>query len=449
MKQKGNLIENLQTVLAPIGQKLGSQRHLSAISSGIMMSAPITLISAFINILANPPVTQDLLDKGGLWLILKPWFNFATANHDAIMVPYNMTIGMFALIAVFGISYRLAQSYKMDAASTSMIALIMFLLTASPMYTGGDGFSLMAASNLGSAGLFGAMVIGLVSVEITRFIKEHNLVIKMPASVPPMVTDSFSAIIPAGINLIIWYSLSLLCQKFAGCLLPELITNILTPLFNVVLNPVTIVLIVTFGNLLWVFGIHGTSVVYSILMPVLMQNMAANADAYLKGGSSALVLYPSSFLLWMAIGGTGSTLALCILMLKSKSAQLKTLGKLALVPNFCGINEPILFGTPIVLNPILAIPFLLVPIIDGVLAYFLLSIGVLDIGHNVLWTMLPLGMQNFLMTQNWVNFVFEYILVALNLFLYYPFFKAYEKQLIMQEVQFESEGENESKEVSM
>ncbi len=424
-------MEKLQSVLAPIGEKLGKQRHLSAISSGIMMVAPITLISAFINLLANPPVTAELIAQGGFWALLTPWYNFATAYYDQIMVPYNMTIGLFALIAVYGISYRLAQSYKMKSPeSVSLIAIIMFLLIASPAYVDGDGSTVLGFSNLGSSGLFAAMLVGLGSCELTRFVIDHKWTIKMPSSVPPMVQDSFTAIIPALINLVVWYTLSILCQTFAGCYLPELITNVLTPLFNVALNPVTVVLIVTFGNILWLFGIHGTSVVYSILMPVLMQNMAANAEAYIAGGESALVLYPTSLLMWMAVGATGCTLGLTILMSRSKAPQLKTLGRLALVPNWCGVNEPVLFGAPIVLNPILGIPFIIAPIIIGVLGYALTAAGVLQIGHVVLWTMLPLGMQNFLMTGGWINFVAEYAFTALSALIYYPFFKVYEKQLL-------------------
>ena len=424
-------IQKLQTVLAPIGEKLGKQRHLSAISSGIMMVAPITLISAFINIIANPPVTKDLIAQGGFWGLLKPWYNFATTYYDQIMVPYNMTIGLFAIIAVFGISYRLAQSYKMKSPeSVSLIAIVMFLMVAAPAYYDAKGTQIMNFANLGSSGLFAAMIIGLLSTEITRYAIDHKLTIKMPKSVPPLVQDSFTSIIPALINLIVWYTLSLLCQNFAGCYLPELVTNVLTPLFNFALNPVTIILIVTFGNILWLFGIHGTSVVYSILMPVLMQNMAANAEAYIKGGEAACTLYPTMFLMWMSIGATGCTLGLTLLMSRSKAPQLKTLGKLSLIPNWCGINEPVLFGAPVVLNPILGIPFIIAPIVTGILGYGASALGIVHLQHVVLWSMLPLGMQNFLMSGSWVNFAFEYVLVAISALIYYPFFKVYEKQLL-------------------
>lgn len=426
-------MEKLQAILKPIGEKLGKQRHLSAISTGIMMVAPITLISAFINLIANPPVTKALVNSGGFWGLFKPWFDFATKYNDILMVPYNMTIGLFGLIAVFGISYRLAQSYKMKSPeSASLIAIIMFLMIAAPMYTDKQGTEVLKFANLGSAGLFAAMVVGLLSVEMTRYVIDHKWTIKMPASVPTMVQDSFTAIIPALINLVVWYTLSLLCQTYAGCLLPELLTNVLTPLLNVALNPVTVILIVTFGNLLWLFGIHGTSVVYSILMPVLMQNMATNAQAYVKGGSAALTLYPSSLLMWMAIGGTGCTLGLTVLMCRSKAPQLKTLGRLSLIPNWCGVNEPIIFGVPVVLNPILGIPFIIAPIVCGIIGYGLTALGVLQIGHNVLWSMMPLGMQNFLMTGSGINFIAEYVLTAVSALIYYPFFKVYEKQLLEQ-----------------
>lgn len=430
-------VEKLQAVLAPVGEKLGKQRHLSAISSGIMLVAPITLISAFINLVANPPVTQELVDSGGFWALLAPWLNFATTYYDQIMVPYNMTIGLFGLIAVFGISYRLAQSYKMKSPeSVSLIAIVMFLMVAAPAYADESGTNVMAFGSLGSEGLFAAMLVGLVSTEITRFTIDHEWTIKMPKSVPPMVQDSFTAVIPATINIAVWYSLSLLCQGVMGCYLPDLLTNLLTPLLDVVLNPVTVIAMVTFGNALWLLGIHGTSVVFTILMPVLMQNMASNAEAFLAGGESAMVLYPvQCILLWSSCGGP---LALTALMCFSKASQLRTLGRLAIIPGWCGIHEPVLFGAPIVLNPILSIPWLLAPIVTMSCGYIFTALGVFDIGHVVMWTLMPLGMQNFLMTGSLANFLGEYVLFGVSLLIYYPFFKVYEKTLLEQEAASEA-----------
>lgn len=441
--EKENFVEKMQRVLGPIGQKIGSQRHLAAISSGIIMTTPITLLAAFINIIANPPVTKDLLAKGGFWSIFSGWYHFAQANYNAIMTPYNMTIGIFGLVAVMAISYKLAKSYKMDAISTSIVATVMFLLVASPMKTIAKT-SVLPASCLGSSGLFAAMLVGLVSVEITRFVKDKGWVIKLPQSVPADVAVPFTAIIPALINLVIWYTISLLCQNYAGCYLPDFLTKLLSPLFNVVLNPFTVCGIILFGNLLWLFGIHGTSVVYTALMPILMMNMMSNSEAYLKG--AALTLYPSSLLFWMGVGGTGCTLGLCILMMRSQSAQLKTIGRLAIIPNFFGINEPIIFGVPIVLNPILAIPFLLIPAVCGLSAYALTALGILKIWHIVIWTMLPLGFVNFIATGSIINTIYEYFLIVVQIVLWYPFFKAYEKTLLDKENAYVEETQKETKE---
>ncbi len=435
-REKENFVEKLQRILGPVGQKIGSQRHLSAISAGIIMTTPITLLAAFINIIANPPVTEELLARGGVWSLLSGWFNFANKYYDVIMTPYNMTVGIFGLVAVMGISYKLAKTYQMDAISNSIVAAVMFLLVASPM-TKIDGTSVLPGAALGSSGLFAAMLIGLLSVEVNRFVKDRGWVIKLPSSVPAEVAVPFTAIIPAAFNLAIWYTLSLLCQNYAGCILPDFLTSILNPLFNVAINPFTVIMIVLFGNLLWLFGIHGTSVVYTALMPVLMMNMMANAEAYLNGGN--LVLYPTMLLFWMSIGGTGCTLGLCILMMRSKSAQLKTISKLAIVPNFFGINEPIIFGVPIVLNPILAIPFLLVPAACGILGYSLQALGILDVWHVVIWTMLPLGIQNFIATGSWVNSAFEYFLIIVQIGIWYPFFKTYEKTLVAKEQEAQNE----------
>lgn len=452
--QKETFIEKMQRVFIPLGTKLGSQRHLASISAGMMAAIPLTLLSAFINIIANPPVTADLIAKGGFWTIFSGWYNFAQTYNAQIMVPYNMTMNIFALIAVFGISFTLAKTYKgMKPLNASITAVVMFLMVATPMETvalaDGSTLSVVPASNLGSSGLFTAMIVGLLSVEITRWVEEKHWVIKMPDSVPPNVAEPFQAVIPTLFNLVIWYTISLLCQTFLHTTLPNAIMAVLMPLFGAALNPVTMVIFIILACILWLFGIHGTNILFAALMAPLMQYGFANNAAYhavlAAGGTiaeakAALVLYPTTMFGWMAIGGTGGTLGLCILMMRSKSTQLSTIGKLAIVPGICGINEPITFGVPIVLNPTLAIPFVLTPVVCCILGYVLTAIGVLDIGHEVVMSLLPIGVGAFLSTGGIRNSIFEICLIPLEMLIYYPFFKAYEKQLIEQEAAYAAEN---------
>lgn len=445
MNNNPSFIEKMQEVLMPIGTKIAAQRHLAAISSGIMMTIPLTLLSAFINLIANPPVTQEMVDAGGFAAIFGGWLNFKNLYYNEIMVPYNMTMGIFSLVAVIGISYVLAKSYKMKAISTSIIATTMFLMLAAPASPDG----VMSTAYLGSSGLFAAMIVGLLSVEITRFVESKHWVIKMPDSVPPNVSEPFTAIIPALFNLVIWYSLSLICQNTLGTLLPGVVQQVLTPLFSTIVNPVTMVLAIVFACILWLFGIHGTNILFAGLMALLIQYGTANAESYnaviAAGGTiaeakAALTLYPTIMFGWMAIGGTGGTLGLCILMMRSKSAQLSTIGKLAIVPGLCGINEPIIFGVPIVLNVTLAVPFILTPVVCCVLGYVLTWLGVLEIGHNVVMALLPTGVGAFLSTGGWRNSLFEFALIPLQMVIWYPFFKVYEKQLLEQEANYSSEN---------
>lgn len=452
--EKENFIEKMQRVLMPIGTKIAAQKHLAAISGGMMAAVPLTLLSAFINLIANPPVTAELIAKGGFWSIFSGWYNFANTYKAQIMVPYNMTMEIFALVAVFGISYILAKQYKMKAMNASITAVVMFLLVAAPSQTItlADGQSTMNVLNrayLGSSGLFTAMIVGLVSVEITRFVEEKHWVIKMPDSVPPNVSEPFTAVIPTFINLVFWYAISLACQTFmGGALLPEVIMGLLMPLFSFALNPFTMILFIIFACVLWLFGIHGTNIMFAGLMGVLMQYSFANAALFnelvaqglsVAEAADQLVLYPTIMMGWLGIGGTGCTLGLCILMMKSKSAQLSTIGKLAIVPGLCGINEPIVFGVPIVLNPVLALPFIFTPVICCILGYTLTYMGILDIPHNVVMSLLPIGVGAFLGTGSWHNSLFEFCLIPVTILTYYPFFKVYEKQLLAQEATYAAE----------
>ncbi len=465
--EKETFLEKLQRVLLPIGAKLAAQRHLGAISAGMMAAIPLTLLSAFVALIQNPPVTADLIAQGGAWSLLAPWYNFSTTYAAQIAVPYNMTIEIFALIAVFGISYTLAKSYKgMKPLNASITAVAMFLLVAAPYAStanldmaaelgtaGGDFINsygsaivLLPAKYLGSTGLFAAMIVALCSVEITRWVEEKHWVIKMPDSVPPNVSEPFEAVVPTLFNLVIWYTISLLCQNFAGVTFPGLIYKVLNPVFQAALNPVTMILLMEFACLLWLFGIHGTNIIYAGIMAPMMQWAMSNASAYhtvlaetgsMEQAREALVVYPTVWMMGMAIGGTGGTLGLCILMMRSKSAQLSTIGKLAIVPGICGINEPITFGVPIVLNPIMAIPYMLTPLVCSLIGGTLTVFGVLDVGHEVVMSLLPIGVASFLTTGRLRNTLYEFVMIPVEMLIWYPFFKIQEAKLVADEQAYE------------
>lgn len=426
MTQKKTLLEKLDHVLSPIGTKLGNQVHLKSISSGMMFGLPFIVVGSLFLIIANPPINMDLYNPNtaGFFLrFLATWKEFAIENYDQITAPYNMTMGIFGIICAFGIAYSLAQEYKLNPAMNGIISMSVFILVAANSQDGQ-----IPMEYLGSNGLFIAIIISLLVVEVARLIERFNWKISMPDSVPPAVTTFINSLLPLLINIVIFHGLNLIIIALTGKILPEFIMSVLTPALDIAGNLWGFIAIVTFGNLLWLFGVNGSSIVFPILFSIGIANTGLNGDLVSLGKDPTIAMNLQMFRISI-FGGAGATLGLLVWMLWSKKAQIKTLGRLSLVPGICGINEPIIFGMPIVFNPILAIPFLLNPIINLILTYYAQLTGLISMGYLVDPSFTPFFAQAYLATMDWRNVVFWCGLIAINAAVYYPFFKVYEKNL--------------------
>ena len=407
-----------------------------------MFAWPLTIIGAFSQILANPPMTQELIEKGGMFAtILAPWFNFAQAHHATLMIPYNMTMGFYAVIIAFAVSYQLAKSYEMHELMSGVVGATMFVMLAAPFTSvevlGADGVAsameIMPTSFLGAQGIFVAILVSLVSVEITRFCQVKNLVVKLPDVVPPSLSQSFSARIPLLLNVVIIFGANVLSTSLAGVSIPVLIGQLLVKPLSVANSIPGMFVIIIFASLLWVMGIHGTIILYPLIMPLMIEAIVNNATLAAQGQPTVfapVLLYGTI----NAIGGTGNTLGLTLLSTRSKSKQLKAIGKIGIVPSFFGINEPVIFGTPIIFNPILAIPFVISPLIISVFTILAYKSGFMNVGHIMISTLMPLGVAKGLGAMSIRNFLFDWLMVPVTVLIYYPFFKVYEKQLIEQEM---------------
>ena len=226
------MIEKLEKLLEPFANKLAQQRHLQAISSGMMMPLGLIVIGSLFLIVANPPINLDLVDlhTGNIFLkALISWKQFAVANYDVLTLPYNYTMGLVGLISAFGIAYCLAESYQMKSAVYGIIAMCTFLMVSAPLKDGG-----IQTSYLGADGLFVAIIIALISVEISRFVS-RKLVISFPASVPSAVTDFVNSLLPLAANIIIIYGLNIALVAASGKNLPDFIMSILTPAIQVLI----------------------------------------------------------------------------------------------------------------------------------------------------------------------------------------------------------------------
>ncbi|WP_270564960.1 PTS sugar transporter subunit IIC [Clostridium beijerinckii] len=402
----------LEKYLLPPMTKLSEQRHLKAIRDGIVSTIPLIIIGSFFLVIAVPP--NDWLKQ-----LVAPYVN-------QIMFPYRLSMGIMALYASFGIAYNLAKSYKLDPLSGGSLGLAAFLLTNVPLNIDPNGW-MLSLSSLGGSGMFTAIIMSIFAVEIFRVCKEKNLTIKMPKEVPISVANSFAALIPAAFIIVpIWIIRDLLnfdIQKF--------ILSIFTPLVTAGNSLPGILVPILLITLLWGCGIHGDSVVGTVARPIWLAMLDANVAAQ-AAGQPIPNIAPEPFFQWFVwIGGSGATIGLVILMLGSKSRYLKDIARASLIPGICNINEPVIFGAPIMLNPLLIIPFVLGPLICGCVSYFAMTLNL--VSKPVIlapWT-LPAPIGAYLATGgDWRAIILVLINIAIVTALYFPFLKAYEKKLI-------------------
>ena len=424
------LLEKLDKVLSPIGAKVGNQIHLKSISNGMMMTLPLIVVGSIFLILANPPVNPDLVNPETANIFMKfmlSWKEFAVDNYQTLTTPYNMTMGIVGMMSAFAIAYCLASEYKMKASISGLISTAMFLMICAPSVDGA-----IATNFLGADGLFIAIIIGLSSVEVTRFVESNGWQFKFPDTVPPAVTAFVNSLLPLLLNIIVLYGINILIISNIGISIPEAIMKVLTPALSVVDNIWGYLAIITLGNVLWLLGVNGTSIIFPIVFALGIQNTGINADLVAKGQDPSVIMNLQMFR-FAILGGAGNTLGLTLLMMKSKSAHLKSLGRLGIVPGVCGINEPIIFGGPIVFNPILAIPFIVTPIITVGLGYLAQVMGLITPGYLVDPSFTPFFAQAYFSSMDWRNVLFVFGLVILSIVIYYPFFKIYEKNMLAQE----------------
>ncbi|MGM0125471.1 PTS system, cellobiose-specific IIC component [Enterococcus sp. AZ194] len=418
----------IEQKIMPLANKIGSQRHMTAIRKGIIATMPLTIVGSFFTILLNIPIES-------VAAIIEPY-------REVLDIPFRYTVGILALYATFGIASSLAKSYKLDSLTAGILALMAFLVTAAPpLRVFKDVENIVAAgrymniANLGSGSLFGSIVTAIISVEIYRLFIVKNITIKMPEGVPPEVSNSFIALIPGAAILILFWVI----RHMLGFDINGFLSQILMPLKDVLAGNslfgglLTVFLICFF----WVLGIHGPAIMGPVIRPFWDMSIAENMDAFQNNVSAFDMpnIFTEQFLQWFIwIGGAGTTLALVVLMMFSKSEYLKSLGRLSFLPGIFNINEPVIFGAPIVMNPVLGIPFIVAPLITTTISYFLTITGVVPMMVARLGFAMPSPIAAW-MSTNWsvpaaILVIFNFVL---TLGIYYPFFKVFEKQQLQKE----------------
>lgn len=451
MESNNKFNKFLNDKLVPLGAKISNQPHLKAIRDGMVAATPVALLGGMTLIVTSPPVNLETMKPTNIFFqFLIVWKQWAIQHGLGIELLFRSSMGLMALFVCMAISNSLAKHYKMQSMNTMIIAAVSFLITSAPsnlvvfsdilnksktIEKALEGQSMALPMNyLGAEGIFTAIIIGLLVTESTRFLQDRGLLIKMPEAVPEPVKASFASIIPLVVNVVCIFLISLLVQSLTGGLLiPDLIKKLFSPFVFAVDSVVGIFLISIVTQLLWVVGLHGSSIVSGLVGAFELGNLAANAEAVTKGLAPEFIYTEPFRAFFMILGGAGATIGLNILMLRSKDKQMRTLGKLAILPSIFNINEPIIFGVPIVLNPVLAIPFIGVQTVNGILTYIVMKLDILGKTYTyVPWTTpAPIGAA--IATMSIIAFFWIIFLIVLDILMWYPFFKTYEKQLLKEE----------------
>ncbi|GFP74673.1 PTS sugar transporter subunit IIC [Clostridium fungisolvens] len=415
-------VQGIQQKIQPVVNKLSNNRYLKAMMGGMMAGMPATIIGSLATLLKSLPIA--------------PYQSFITSHgiDKYLQLPVILTTNILALIFVVCITYTLAESFDVKGIGPAIIALVSFLVltplqTAKTAY--GTDATLIPMDWLGSTGVFTALIVAFVVGRLYVAIVQRGWTIKMPESVPPFIKDSFASLVPGTIITTIFIVISAVFANTPFGSVHAFIYGILQlPLQHLGGSFGTLVFVAILSQVLWAFGIHGSMVVLSVMMPIWGAMDAAQLSAYSAGKPLPNIVGMMFFTIY-TFGGTA--LGLAIVMLKAKSERFKTLGRLSIVPAIFGITEPIIFGTPLVLNPIFVIPFVFGNVISLVLAYVSTIIGIIPPPNGIgAPSGTPIVLQG-LIAGGWRNAIFQVVLVILWVVLWYPFFKIADKKALEEE----------------
>lgn len=410
----------------PFFEKLSRNIYLRAIRDGFISAMPVILFSSIFLLIAYVPNI----------------FGFTWPKHieAAIMKPYGYTMGVVGLLVAGTTAKALTDAYNRRLESTNQINFIstmlasicgFLFLAANPLEEGG-----FANAFMGTKGLLTAFLSAFVTVIIYNICVKNNVTIKMPKEVPPNISQVFKDLIPFTLVILVLYGLDLTVRALINTNVAEAIVKLFEPLFTAADGYVGITLIFGAFALFWFVGIHGPSIVEPAIAAITYANIETNFKMLQAGEHADKILTPGTQMFIVTMGGTGATLVVpFIFMWLSKSKRNKAIGRASVVPTFFGVNEPILFGAPIVLNPVFFIPFITAPIVNvWIFKFFVDVLGMNSFSVVLPWTTPgPLGVIMGTGFEVWA-FVLALVLIVVDVLIYYPFFKVYDKQILEDEL---------------
>lgn len=455
------LMNWMERYILPIAAKIGSEKHLVALRDAFIGTMPATmagaiavLLNAFMRDFPNTYIGPD-----------NAITNFFTPVIGVNGLIWNGTLAVMAVVFAISLGANLARAYGVDPVSGSIVSTVAFIIglpdAASAVLTlpetlnpetaemiseaggvleavegGGQSLTLGAwgyfnfGRYMGGSGLFTAMIFGFISVIIFAFLIRKNIIIRMPDSVPPAVSKAFAAIIPAAVALYTVGTIHYVFRQAVGMPLIDWISDMIQrPLMNLSQGYGAVFVIVLLVHVLWFFGLHGTNIMSPVLQTLYGTAMVENTNAFQNGEPIPFRWVAGSFEAFVWPGGAGVTLVLLIsILLFSKRADYKTVGKLGIAPGLFNINEPVMFGLPVVLNALMMIPFILAPLATATIAYFATMTGLVrPVVVNVIWVM-PTVLSGFLATAgDWRAIVLTLVNLTVAALIWTPFILAANK----------------------
>lgn len=423
--------------LVPPLSAIASNVYLQAVRDAfIMFTLPLVLAGSVFLIVANPPI--HALD---VWI---------APYRSAILVPFDLSFGLMALFLAFGVAYSLAQYRRTEPVQPGILAMVLFLIATVPV----NQLEQMTIGSLlpylGSEGLLVGILMGILSTEVMHLFRGSRFAIRLPKTVPSNVKRAFEALVPAFLLITLvwvmeWFISSHTFFDAANKVqtaytIPILLMKVFEPLVLVQDSYPAAVLEIVLMMLLWSVGIHGMNVVMAMALPFWLSTLDFNAANPLH--AHGIVTEPF-FHIFSHLGGSGATWPLVIYMLRSRSSQLRTVGKVALGPAIFNINEPVTFGVPMALNPVMMIPFILVPVVIVTINYLAFSLGLVHVPVVMQPFTVPVGISGFIASGGDIRgSLLQAVNLVISALLYYPFFKAWERVLVAREEEAARQEEN-------
>lgn len=418
-------ISFMEEKFIPVANKISSNRYLKSISNGSMALLGVIMLGSIFTVIAS--------------FSWEPYQNFLSYTNIGTVLNYipDFTIDLLGLYMAFSIAYCGAALFdiKEQSLGTGLISLVSFLLLSPVVENAEERTSFLNTSYLGAKGVFVAIFVSLITIQLMRFFVKKNFTIKMPEGVPEMVTKSFSSLIPAVVIATFFGIIKLLFSLTSYKTATDFIYTLLQiPLQSLTGSLPTFLLLILIANILWFFGIHGSMTVLPILMPIFLGYLADNSAAVAAGEAVPHVINFGLYDL-ACLGGSGATIGLVTNMFFfSKSKRYKAFSKIVFPSGLFGVNEPVVFGMPVMLNVMLLIPFLLTPLVVTALGYALISLGIITAPIGILGAgSLPPLVHG--IVQGSLSFgLYELVAVVISMVIYFPFFKTLDNQAVKEEL---------------